>query len=165
MLWTSVMNQFRKGVLGLQLFNVDTNKWGQAHTQGAYVFAQYLYQKQTTDIVSFEILEGGQDMRIHLNKENLMAEGKQLIREFLIIIQTYKSSGAVDRAKAFYDHYSKVEGIFLQIREIVIKSKKPRRVELNNNIVRYNASNIEPIVYPECFEGIIASYADRYPCN
>ena len=39
MLWTSVMNQFRKGILGLQLFNAETNKWGQAHTQGAYVFA------------------------------------------------------------------------------------------------------------------------------
>ena len=24
---------------------------------------------------------------------------------------------------------------------------------------------IEPVVYPECFEVIIASYADRYPCT
>ena len=104
-------------------------------------------------------------MRIHLNKENLMTEGKQLIKEFLIILQTYKSSGAVERAKAFYDHYSKVEGIFLQIRDIVIEKKKPRRVELNNNLVRYNASTVEPVTYPECFEGIIASYADRYPTN
>jgi hypothetical protein len=47
----------------------------------------------------------------------------------------------------------------------VIETKKPRRVELNNNIVRYNAANIEPVHYPECFEGIIASYEDRYPCN
>ena len=42
-----------------------------------------------------------------------MTEGKQLIKEFLIILQTYKSSGCIERAKAFYDHYSKVEGIFL----------------------------------------------------
>ena len=104
-------------------------------------------------------------MRIHLNKENLMAEGKELIRKFLIILQTYKSSGAVDRAKAFYDHYSKVEGQFLEMRNIVIATKKPRRIELNNNLFRYNSSTIEPIVYPECFEGIIASYADRYPCT
>jgi len=104
-------------------------------------------------------------MRIHLNKDNLMVEGKKLIREFLIILQTYKSSGAVDRAKAFYDHYSKVEGQFLQMRDIVIEKKKPRRVELNNNLVRYNSSTIEPTIYPECFEGIIASYVDRFPCN
>ena len=59
-------------------------------------------------------------MRIHLNKENLMTEGKQLIKEMLVILQTYKSSGCIERAKAFYAHYSKVEGIFLQIRDIVI---------------------------------------------
>lgn len=37
------MNQFRKGILGLQLFNLENQKWGQAHTWGAYVFSQYLY--------------------------------------------------------------------------------------------------------------------------
>ena len=92
-----------------------------------------------------------------------MSEGKQLIRDFLNILQVYKSSGAVERAKAFYDHYSKVEGIFLQIRDIVIEKKKPRRIELNNNLIRYNSATIEPIVYPECFESIIASYVDRFP--
>lgn len=39
LLWTNVMNQFRKGILGLQLFNVENQKWGQAHTWGAYVFS------------------------------------------------------------------------------------------------------------------------------
>ena len=47
----------------------------------------------------------------------------------------------------------------------MIDKKKPRRVELNNNLVRYNSASIEPMMYPECFEGIIASYADRYPCT
>ena len=47
----------------------------------------------------------------------------------------------------------------------MIDKKKPRRIELNNNLVRYNSTTIEPITYPECFEGIIASYADRYPCT
>jgi hypothetical protein len=38
------MNQFRKGILGLQLYNPEAKKWGQAHTQGAYVLAQYILQ-------------------------------------------------------------------------------------------------------------------------
>ena len=42
-LWVNVMNQFRKGVLGLQLFNAEAKKWGQAHTWGAWVFVQYIY--------------------------------------------------------------------------------------------------------------------------
>jgi dipeptidyl-peptidase-3 len=94
-----------------------------------------------------------------------MDEGRKLIREFLIILQTYKSSGSVDRAQKFYEHYSKVEGEFLTMRTIVNDKKKPRRVELNNNLIRYNENSIEPIIYPETFEGIIHSFADRYPCT
>jgi hypothetical protein len=44
----------------------------------------------------------------------------------------------------------------------VIQKKKPRRIELNNNLFRYNEKVIEPIVYPESFEGIIKSFADRF---
>ena len=92
-----------------------------------------------------------------------MTEGKELITKFLLILQTYKSSGAADRGTAWYEHYSQVDGIFLQIRDIVINTKKPRRVELNNNLVRYNSSTIVPVHYPECFEAIPASYVDRFP--
>jgi hypothetical protein len=55
--------------------------------------------------------------------------------------------------------------MFLKIRDIVIDKKKPRRIELNNNLVRYNAERIEPVLYPECMEAIIHSYADRYPAT
>jgi hypothetical protein len=42
-----------------------------------------------------------------------MDEGKKLITEFLIILQTYKSSGAADRATKFYEKYSAVDDYFL----------------------------------------------------
>jgi len=100
-----------------------------------------------------------------LNKENLWNEGRGLIRDFLIILQTYKSSGCIERGEKFYAKYSEVSGDFLKIRDIVIETKKPRRVELNNNLVRYNEKVIEPIVYPETLEGIIYSFADRFPCT
>ena len=165
LLWCNVMNQLRKGVLGLQLYNAETKKWGQAHTQGAYVFTQYIYQNQgDSKIISFEILEND-DFRIHLDKELLFKEGQKHISDLLIILQTYKSSGATERAKAFYDKYSAVDEYFLKVRDIVINKKKPRRVELNNNLNRIDESQIEPVVYPETFEGIIQSYADRFPFN
>jgi dipeptidyl-peptidase-3 len=159
------MNHFRKGVLGLPLYNPDTKKWGQAHTQGAYVFAMWFYKNQKSKIVDFEIIGDNEDFRIHLNEELLMAEGPELLKQLLIVIQTYKSSGAVDRAAKFYAEYSEVSDFFLQIRQIVINQKKPRRLLLNNNLVRQNAARIEPVTYPETFEGIILSFADRYQFN
>jgi dipeptidyl-peptidase-3 len=110
-------------------------------------------------------LKDDNEFLIHLNKENLWTEGRELIKKFLLIIQTYKSSGCIERASAFYAKYSEVTGKFLNIRDIVIDKKKPRRIELNNNLVRYNEQIIEPLHYPESFEGIIHSYADRFPFN
>jgi len=55
-----------------------------------------------------------------LNKENLMKEGKELIRKFLIILQTYKSAGAVDLATKWYAEYSQVDEFFLKVRDLVI---------------------------------------------
>ena len=72
------MNQLRKGVLGLTLYNQETKKWGQAHTQGAFVFAMWIYKNQKSKIVDFEITkENGEDsFLIHLDQDNLVNEGK-----------------------------------------------------------------------------------------
>lgn len=103
-------------------------------------------------------MKESEEFLIHLDKELLNKEGKELIREFLIILQTFKSSGAVDRANKFYEHYSTVNDFFLKIRKIVVEKKKPRRLELNNNLVRYNEGAIEAIIYPESLEAIILSF-------
>lgn len=110
-------------------------------------------------------MEGEQNFLIHLVKDLLWTEGRELIKQLLLILQTYKSTGCIERAQKFWDHYSKVDGIFLDIRKIVLDKKKPTRLELNNNLIRYNEELIEPIVYPSTMEGIIHSYADRYPCT
>ena len=165
LLWVNVMNQFRKGLLGLTLYNAETKKWGQAHTQGAFVFAMWIYKNQKSKIVDFEIVGNNEDFLIHLDKGLLYAEGRDLIRQLLMVIQTYKSSGAVTRGQKFYAEYSEVSEYFLKVRSIVIKNKKPRRVELNNNLIRYSEAAIEPKCYPETFEGIILSYADRFKFN
>jgi len=164
MLWVNVMSQLRKGIVGLPLFNADAKKWGQAHTQGAYVFTQWLYKNQKGKIVDFEIT-GENDFVIHLDEALLISEGKGLISDLLVVLQTYKSSGALDRGKKFYDEYSEVPEFFLKIRDIVLRNKKPRRLELNNNLVRYNEGSIAIQHYPETHEGIIHSYADRHQFN
>ena len=131
------MGQFRRAIIGLQVYNPTNKRWCQAHTQGAYVFTQFLYQNQKTDIVKFELLEED-DFVIHLNKENLMAEGRQLIELFLCTLQTYKSSGAAQRAQSWYNHYSVVDEEMIVLRDIVMKKKGPGRLCLYSNLTRYS---------------------------
>jgi len=67
MFWLNVMSQMRKGTLGLPLYNAETGRWGQAHTQGAFVFAMWIYKNQKSKIVDFEIIGDNEDFRIHLD--------------------------------------------------------------------------------------------------
>ena len=110
-------------------------------------------------------MNGDDDFQINLNEDLLFTEGKQLISDLLVTLQTFKSSGCIERGEKFYAEYSEVDDFFLNIRRIVLDKKKPRRMDLNNNLVRYTENCIQPVVYPECHEGIILSYADRYPFN
>lgn len=103
-----------------------------------------MYQNQKTDIVKFELNEEKGEFYIHLSEENLNKEGRELIKKFLIILQTYKSSGAAEIATKWYKKYSEVNEYFLKVRALVVQKKKPRRIELNNNLVRYNEKTIEP---------------------
>jgi hypothetical protein len=48
-----------------------------------------------------------------------MTEGHDLISKLLLALQTYKSSGAVDRAKKLYEQYSQVPDDYRVIREII----------------------------------------------
>ena len=122
----------------------------------------WVYKNQKSKIVDFEITGDNENFLIHLDRDLLATEGKELIKQLLIVLQTYKSSGCVERGLKFYNEYSEVSDFFLEIREIVIKKKKPRRLDVNNNLFRFSEDRIEPVTYPECHEGIILSYADRY---
>ena len=63
-----------------------------------------------------------------------------MISDLLVVLQTYKSSGSIERGAKFYNEYSEVSDFFLKIREIVLRKKKPRRLDLNNNLMRYTES-------------------------
>jgi len=102
---------------------------------------------------------------INLDKELLYSEGRELIKDLLVVLQTYKSSGCVERGEKFYNEYSAVSDFFLEIRAIVLERRKPRRLDVNNNLVRYSEKCIQPVTYPATHEGIILSYADRYQFN
>lgn len=46
----------------------------------------WLMQNQKSKIVDYEIIDDGKDFRIWLNKENLVKEGKELIKQLLLVI-------------------------------------------------------------------------------
>ena len=57
-----------------------------------------------------------------------------LLETFLL--QIYKSTADYEKGKKMYDNYSNVSGKFLELRQLVLARKQPRRmlVQANTNI-------------------------------
>ena len=158
------LTHFRKGTLGLHLFNKDNKKWGQAHTQGAWVFTHFILenQPQGEEIIKIVLDEENKTFTINVNKENIIKHGKALVEKILTHLHIYKATGDFENAKIFYDKYSAVDEYYLKIREIVIANETPRRLELNHNLKMNDDKTISIVEYPETVEGIIQSFVDRY---
>lgn len=161
-LFTSMLGQFRKGIVGLQLFSPEKNRWGQAHTQGAFVYAMYLYKNQQDRFIDFEIDAANNNFFIHIDRSKVLTEGCRLTKECLMYLQVYKTTGDFENGKAFYDKYSTVDPMFLEIRDIVMNNKKPRRIELNHNLFSADDEYVHVVKYEANFRGIAQSFADRY---
>ena len=156
---TSVLVYVRKAVLGLKLFDPVNSKWGQAHTQGAFVFVHYVIKNQDplAPILEFDIKEDNSSFEINLNRTRMLSSGHRFIAEILRILQEYRSTANVKAATEFYNEYSQVSAQFMRLREIVLSHPVPRRLELNNEIIRDSGGNLQILKFDNGFRGIIDS--------
>lgn len=111
--------------------------------------------------------EGKDDLHFKVDRSRLRVHGFKAISDFLHKLHVYKSMGDYDEGKKFFDHYSQVDETMLKVREIVVARKKPRRLELQPNLVlAIDRSDTQKVLYkpyPETHEGIIQSHIERYP--
>ena len=156
---TSVLIYLRKGILGLKLFEAANNKWGQAHTQGAFVLAHYITANQDPlkPILEIDIKEDDSWFEIKLNRKRMLAEGHTFIGDILRILQEYKSTANVEDATKFYNKYSAVNDMFMRVRKIVLLHPIPYRLNLNNEIVKDEEGNFKVLKFDNDFRGIIDS--------
>ena len=67
------------------------------------MITNYIMQNQKSKVVDIKIDDEKDTFWTVVDKDLLATEGHELIGKLLLILHTYKSAGAVDRAKKFYD--------------------------------------------------------------
>jgi len=154
----------RKGVLGLKFYNDISKKWGQAHTQGAYVFVSYILKNQNKErpVIKIEFNDKDEkDFVIIVDKAELVEQGHRLVSDMLVKLNVWKASGNVTAAKEFYSEHSFVDERMLKIRKIVIEKMPPRALTINHNLI-YENGEVYVKEYEETCKGLIQSYLDRF---
>jgi len=151
-------------ILGLEFYNADQKKWGQAHLNGRHVITAVLLEGAKDFIRIKEVVKDGKPyLYIGMDRNKIKSSGKEALGNFLKRLQVYKSTADPEGLKMF-EAYSQVSETFLNYKKIIELHKRPRRLELQCDL-KIEGDQIHYTSYPETFEGIIESYMDHYRYN
>ncbi|XP_066588840.1 dipeptidyl peptidase 3 isoform X2 [Prorops nasuta] len=152
----------------LEMYQPSTKTWLQAHSQARYVLLRVCLEAGDNFVKIIES-EAGQNLKMSLDKSKIATVGKKAIGDFLIKLQTYKSTGDIDAARQMYNKYSEVPETgphpWAKWRDIILAHKQPRKifVQANTFVSDEAESNVVIKNYDATFNGLIQSWVDRFP--
>ncbi|EDO43060.1 predicted protein [Nematostella vectensis] len=158
------LNMVRAGLLGLEFYTPENNKWRQAHMQARYVILRVLLEagEQLVQLTRIAGSDGKPDILVTLDRNKISCVGQPAIGAFLRKLQVFKSTADYASGKDLYDKYSAVDAHFLEMRNIVLARKTPRRM-----FVQSHTTIQDGVVSLKEFEasasGMIASFIARFP--
>jgi len=145
-------------ILGLEFYNPDVKKWGQAHRNGGHVIMRVVLEG-TKDFVRIkEVLKDGKPyLYIGIDRTQIKTSGKEAIGNFIKRLQVYKSTANGEEGLKMFEKYSEVDEKFVNYRSIVLEHKKPRRLELQDDLKK-EGEEIHYVPFKETLEGVIESH-------
>ncbi|CAD6186255.1 unnamed protein product [Caenorhabditis auriculariae] len=161
--YTNWLNEIRAGLLALEFYQPDQQKWGQAHCYARYVLTKVVLEAGQGFVTITDTTgeDGKPDLSFKLDRTKIDSVGKPAIEKFLAKLQAYKSTGDFEGGKAMFESYGVVGQKEIGWRNICVARRKPRRIFVQPNTIENNGE-IELRNYPSDFGGVIRSFVERY---
>nr|XP_058946241.1 dipeptidyl peptidase 3-like isoform X1 [Pocillopora verrucosa] len=159
------LNMVRAGLLGLEFYTPENNKWRQAHMQARYVILQVLLEagENLVQVTSITGSDGKPDVLVTLDRTKIESVGRPAIGNFLRKLQVYKSTADYDAGKALYDQYSAVDEEYLALRQTVLARKTPRRMFVQCHTSITGDNDVSLTEFEASPAGMIKSFTTRFP--
>ncbi|KAL7648106.1 UNVERIFIED_CONTAM: hypothetical protein RMT77_000007 [Armadillidium vulgare] len=155
------------GLKGLEMYQPDQKKWGQAHSRARFVLLRVALEAGNGLLTIKETVgeDGLPDLLLSLDRTKISTVGKEAMGDFLKKLQIYRSTADIKNAREMFDKYSEVSDSgpypFAKWHEIVVRKRKPRMVLTMANTKEIDGK-IELVSYPDGPEGTITSWIDRF---
>ncbi|KAG9254826.1 peptidase family M49-domain-containing protein [Emericellopsis atlantica] len=147
------------GLRGLSNFNVDSGKWGQAHSRAHFAMLKCLLQ-DGGGVIVITHNKPKKSLTVQVDRSKIRTHGKQALGKMLLHLHMFRCTADSKGCRAYYENLSRVNGEYVDWRETVLANKPPPLVFVHaNTFLAEDTVSLKE--YEPTVEGIIESWAQR----
>ncbi|KAI1123465.1 peptidase family M49-domain-containing protein [Nemania abortiva] len=147
------------GLRGLSNFNLDSGKWGQAHSRAHFAMLKCLLIDGDGVITVVHDKET-QSLTVRVDRSKILTHGKPALGRMLLKLHMYRCTADAEGCRSYYEALSEVEDQHLEWRQTVLANKPPPLVFVHANTF-LNGDTVTLKEYDPTIEGVIESWAER----
>lgn len=151
----------RAGLLALETWDPNSEKWGQAHSQARFFILNVFLSAQNDFVTFHHSAPDMSDLVVSLDRSKIRTHGREAVADFLTKLQVYKATADVAAGKELYAKMTAVDDRFRAYRNVVMKLKQPRKSFVQPNTLLEKDGAVRLVEYDETPEGMVKSYAER----
>ncbi len=155
-IYASYLTMARAGLTALEFYEPKSLKWGQAHMQARYAILRVFIQ---CGLVKLQVSEN--NIVIHMDRSKIATVGVKAIGDFLMRLNVYKATADAQEGTRFYVDATTVSQEHVEIRDIVLEQKQPRKMFVQANTFIDEAGQVVLKEYEPTLAGVIQSYVER----
>lgn len=100
-------------------------------------------------------------LSVHVDRAKIISHGKPALGRMLLRLHMYRCTADVAACRTYYEQLSRVDGHYLQWRDIVLAKKQPKWKYVQANTFIGEDGNVLLKEYANTDEGIVQSWFER----
>ncbi|XP_053603140.1 dipeptidyl peptidase 3 isoform X2 [Plodia interpunctella] len=144
-----------------EMYQPSTQTWLQAHARARFVLMRLL-ELEGDGLLTVTEPEPNKNLLLTLQRDRLATDGKRIIGDFLVKLQTIKATGDVGAGEQLFNKYSRLDGAWSRWRNIVMMHKQPRNIFVQPNTT-HDGDSARLHRYAATAEGMVRSLVERFP--
>ena len=160
-LYASYLSMARAGIFALEMWDPNSRKWGQAHSQARFSILR-VFLDAGKEFASLEYTKDDlSDLTVRIERSKITTIGRKAVDAYLQKLHVLKATADVEAGTKMYNDITNVDEFFAdKVRPVVLAKKLPRKVFVQANTVLEGGKAVLK-EYESTPEGMIQSYADR----
>lgn len=101
-------------------------------------------------------------LTVHIDRSKILSHGRPAIGLLLLKLHIYRCTAQVAECKRFYEDLTRVDGVFLEYRDLIMSEKKVLKdVFVQANTVCADGGGVEVKEYEASARGMVKSWFER----